>query len=236
MYPAVAPYIRISIWDVAPNILGAYDRKLYEYANERLVRRNIAVETGAHIERVEQGAFWTKEKGKVECGMLVWATGNKAVNLTEALDVRKTTRGLVRILTDTHLRVYKSKAEESDEVFENVFALGDAADVEGASLPTTAEVACQKAKYLVDFFNDRAKTSAPSAKPFEYQQKRLVSYIGSHDGVIAGRGDQEGWTGRSAWLAWRSGSVMWTRSWRNRLVILLTWLLNSIFGKEIAKM
>ena len=236
MYPAVAPYIRISIWDVAPNILGAYDRKLYEYANERLVRRNIAVETGAHIERVEQGAFWTKEKGKVECGMLAWATGNKAVDLTESLDVRKTTRGLVRILTDSHLRVYKSKAENNDEVFENVFALGDAADIEGASLPTTAEVACQKAKYLVDFFNDRPKTNPPSAKPFEYQQKRLVSYIGSHDGVIAGKGDQEGWTGRSAWLAWRSGSVMWTRSWRNRLVILLTWLLNSIFGKEIAKM
>ncbi|KAL8788366.1 MAG: hypothetical protein Q9195_007324 [Heterodermia aff. obscurata] len=235
-YPAVAPYIRISIWDVAPNILGTYDRKLYEYANERLVRRNIAVETGAHIERVEQGAFWTKEKGKVECGMLVWATGNKAVDLTESLDVRKTTRGLVRILTDSHLRVYKSKAEDGDEVFENVFALGDAADVEGASLPTTAEVACQKAKYLVDFFNDQAKANPPSAKPFEYQQKRLVSYIGSHDGVIAGKGDQEGWTGRSAWLAWRSGSVMWTRSWRNRLVILLTWLLNSIFGKEIAKM
>lgn len=233
LYPEVAKYIRISIYDVAPNILAAYDQKLYQYANDQLVRRDIAVETNSHIERVEKDAFYTREKGRVGYGMLVWATGNKAVKLVEDMDVRKTGRGLVRILTDSHLRVYKSDA--TDEIYDDVFALGDAADVEGASLPTTAEVAVQKAKYLVDFFNGRGSKSSPSA-PFEYKQKQLVSYIGSHDGVIAGKGDKEGWTGRSAWLAWRSGSVMWTRSWRNRVVIVLTWLLNSIFGKEIAKM
>lgn len=233
LYPEVAGLIRISIFDVAPNILAAYDQKLYQYANDQLVRRNIAVETNSHIERVEKDFFYAREKGRVPYGMLVWATGNKAVKLVEELDVRKTQRGLVRILTDSHLRVFKSTG--SDQVYDNVFALGDAADIDGASLPTTAEVACQKAKYLVDFFNSRSSIS-PSSAPFEYKQKQLVSYIGSHDGVIAGKGDKEGWTGRSAWLAWRSGSVMWTRSWRNRAVIVLTWLLNSVFGKEIAKM
>ena len=231
LYPEVAPYIQISIYDVAPNILGAYDQKLYQYANDQLVRRNIAVETNSHIERVDRDAFYTREKGKVPFGMLVWATGNKAVPLVESLEVRKTERGLVRILNDSHLRVFKSS--KTDEIYDNVFALGDAADIDGASLPTTAEVAVQKAKYLVENFNHRF--AAPSA-PFAYKQKQLVSYIGSHDGVIAGKGEREGWTGRSAWLAWRSGSLLWTRSWRNRIVIVLTWLLNSMFGKEIAKM
>ena len=233
LYPEVAPYVRISIYDVAPNILGAYDQKLYQYANDQLVRRSIAVETSSHIERVEKNAFYTREKGRVPYGMLVWATGNKAVKLVEDLALRKTQRGLIRILTDDHLRAFRSR--DSDEIYDNVFALGDAADIDGASLPTTAEVAVQKAKYLVEFFNSRNATSPPS-KPFVYKQKQLVSYIGSHDGVIAGKGEKEGWTGRSAWLAWRSGSIMWTRSWRHRAVIVLTWLLNSIFGKEIAKM
>ena len=231
LYPEVAPYIQISIYDVAPNILAAYDQKLYQYANDQLVRRHINVETNSHIERVEKDAFYTKEKGRVPYGMLVWATGNKAVNLVGDLDVKKTAKGLVRILTDDHLRVCKSS--KTVEVYDNVFALGDAADIDGASLPTTAEVACQKAKYLVEVFNHRSKASTGA---FKYQQKQLVSYIGARDGVIAGRDEKEGWTGRSAWLAWRSGSVMWTRSWRNRVVILLTWLINSIFGKEIAKM
>ncbi|KAL8858863.1 MAG: hypothetical protein Q9178_004541 [Gyalolechia marmorata] len=236
LYPEVASYLHISIYDVAPHILGAYDQKLHEYANEALLRRHIAIETNSRIEKVDKDALYIKGKGRVPYGMLMWVTGNKAVPLVMNLDVRKTEKGLVRILTDTHLRVFKSR--DSDEIHDGVFALGDAADIEGESLPTTAEVAVQKAKYLVHFFNSRGSPSmsVPASIPFTYMEKQLVSYIGSRDGIIAGRGDREGWTGRSAWLAWRSGSVMWTRSWRNRVAILLTWVLNWIFGKEIAKM
>ncbi|KAL8705151.1 MAG: hypothetical protein Q9201_001718 [Fulgogasparrea decipioides] len=233
LYPEVAEYLRISIFDVAPYILGAYDQKLHEYANEALLRRNIAIETNSRIEKVDKHALYIKDKGRVPYGMLLWVTGNKATPLVMDLDVRKTEKGLVRILTDSHLRVFKSKG--SDEVYDDIFALGDAADVQGASLPTTAEVAVQKAKYLVNFFNSR-HSAHPISMPFTYRETQLVSYIGSHDGIIAGKGDREGWTGRSAWLAWRSGSVIWTRSWRNRVVILLTWLVNALFGKEIAKM
>ncbi|KAI4130888.1 MAG: hypothetical protein LQ338_001485 [Usnochroma carphineum] len=233
LYPEVARYLSISIYDVAPNILGSYDQKLYEYANAELLRRGIGIETNTHIEKVDKYTLYIKEKGRVPYGMLLWSTGNKAVPLVTSLDVRKTEKGVVRILTDDHLRVFKSR--KSDEIYDNVYALGDAADIEGNSLPTTAEVAVQKAKYLVNFFNSRG-TAKPSSVPFTYTEKQLVSYIGSHDGVIAGRGDKDGWTGRSAWLAWRSGSVMWTRSWRNRIAILLTWILNAIFGTEIAKM
>ena len=237
LYPDVAPYLHISIYDVAPNILGAYDRKLHEYANERLVRRHVAVETNTRIEMVDKDALWVKGKGRVPYGMLMWVTGNKATELVMGMrGVRRSEQGLVRILTDSHLRVFKER--DSEDVWDGVFALGDAADIDGQSLPTTAEVAVQKAKYLVQLFNSGSKGTfnVPTSMPFTYTEKQLVSYIGSKDGIIAGRGDREGWTGRSAWLAWRSGSVMWTRSWRNRIVILLTWVLNWVFGKEIAKM
>ncbi|KAL8756167.1 MAG: hypothetical protein Q9199_003119 [Rusavskia elegans] len=237
LYPDVAPYLHISIYDVAPHILGSYERKLHEYANEKLVRRHVAVETNTMIEKVDRDALFVRGKGRVPYGMLMWVTGNKATALVTGMqDVRKSEKGLVRVLTDTHLRVFKSNTE--DGVWDDVFALGDAADIDGNSLPTTAEVAVQKAKYLVRFFNSRSEMSldGPAEMPFTYAEKQLVSYIGSRDGIIAGRGDREGWTGRSAWLAWRSGSVMWTRSWRNRIVILLTWMLNWVFGKEIAKM
>jgi NADH:ubiquinone reductase (non-electrogenic) len=226
--------VRISIFDVAPNILGGYEKRLYEYANQRLVRREVAVKTGSHIERVERGSIWTKEKGRVGCGMCVWATGNRSVELVEKLEVRLPEKGLKRILTDGWLRVYRGK--DSDEVYEGVYALGDAAEIDGGSLPTTAEVACQKARYLVDQFNAAGTArEGMHQKPFEYKQKALVSYIGGHDGVIAGLENRAGWTGKSAWLAWRHGSLMWTRNWRSRIMILFTWVLNAVLGKEIAK-
>ena len=237
LYPRIADNIRISIYDVAPNILSSYDKKLYEYANGQLVRRNVHVATSSQIAKVDASAMYLSQREsetpeRVPYGMLIWATGNKNTALVDELagSLRTSEKGLKRILTDHHLRVYQGQ----DEIYDSVYALGDAADIDGASLPTTAEVAVQKAKYLVGNLNNA--NSPASGKPFGYRQKALVSYIGQHDGVIAGKEGREGWTGRSAWLAWRSGSVMWTRSWRNRAAILITWGLNAIFGKELAKM
>lgn len=231
LYPDVAPYLTIAVHDVAPNILSSYDQKLYEYANNQLVRRNIKVETNSHIEKVEKDCFYTKELGRVGCGMLVWATGNKNVPLLEKLDVRTTQKGLKRILTDSRLRVFRTE----DEVFDNVYGLGDAADIVDATLPTTAEVAVQKAKYIVSVLN-AASSDAGNHSAFKYADKRLVTYIGGQDGIIAGSGDHEGWTGKQAWLSWRGSNVSWNRSIRSRIVIVLTWMLNSMFGKEVAKM
>lgn len=122
----------------------------------------------------------------------------------------------------------------ADALHEGVFALGDAADIDGASLPTTAEVAVQKARYLVNTLN-AGYAGAISYEPFKYEQKQLVSYIGGRDGVIAGKEGEDGWTGKSAWLAWRGFNTTWTRNWRSRAIIAVTWMLNLIFGKEIAK-
>ncbi|KAL8853004.1 MAG: hypothetical protein Q9221_002152 [Calogaya cf. arnoldii] len=80
LYPDVAPYLHISIYDVAPYILGNYERKLHEYANERLVRRHVAVETGTRIEKVDEGAIYVKGKGRVPYGMLMWVTGIRLRN------------------------------------------------------------------------------------------------------------------------------------------------------------
>ena len=72
IYPEVAPFLRISIYDVAPIILSSYEKQLHEYANNSLLKRNIAVKTSTHIEKVDADAFYTKEEGRTPYGMLVW--------------------------------------------------------------------------------------------------------------------------------------------------------------------
>lgn len=235
LYPDVVKYMSISIYDVAPHILGAYDKKLHDYATNQLLQRKIDVAPNTMIESVDKEHLHIKGHNPVGYGMLIWATGNKNVPLLEKLAVELPEKGLKRVLTDHKLRVFRH-GTDFNQVHDGVFALGDAADIKGASLPTTAEAACQKARYLVQNFNQMKAGGDAFKEPFVYTQKRLVSYIGQRDGVIAGKGhDDEGWTGRGAWLAWRSGSIMWHPSWRSRFIILLTWLLNAIFGKEIAK-
>ncbi|KAI9807006.1 MAG: hypothetical protein M1833_002664 [Piccolia ochrophora] len=221
LYPHLKDKITIALHDVAPHILPSFEAKLSEYAMSSFVHRRVDIKCQSHIEKVEADCLYTKEDGRIPYGMMVWATGNKQVPLVDRLSVMKST-GLPRIITESHLRVLRPDGS----VIEDAFALGDAADIEGATLPTTAEVACQKADYLTKVLNYGNK------EPFAYKQKALVAYLGHHDGVVGGRED---WSGHAAWIAWRSKNLLWTRSWRRKLMIILNWLLNKIGGKEVAR-
>ena len=193
---------------------------------QSLERKKVEIKTSSHIEKVEQDAIYTKEDGRLPYGMLLWATGNKASTLVEQLDVKKPEKGMPRILTDKYLRVLRPDGTAR----EDAYGLGDAADIEGHTLPTLAEVALQKGEYLTAELNKEADHGHRT--PFEYKQRSNLAYLGRHDGVVGGRTD---WTGQSAWLAWRSGSLGWARSWRRKLMISISWVFVWLNGRDIAR-
>ncbi|WYZ43089.1 hypothetical protein EsH8_VI_000788 [Colletotrichum jinshuiense] len=223
LFPHLDGKLNIIIHDVAPKILSTFDARLSEYATTSLEGKYVKIMTGSHIQKVEADAIFTKEDGRLPYGLLIWATGNKASPLIEKLPVKKSKNGLPRILTDKFLRVLRLDGSSMEEVF----ALGDAADIEGESLPTLAEVALQKGEYLTNALNSDGRVS-----PFNYKQRALLAYLGRRDGIIGGRKE---WTGMSAWLAWRSGSLGWTRSWRRKMMISISWLFVWLGGRDIAR-
>jgi NADH:ubiquinone reductase (non-electrogenic) len=224
LYPHLDGKLTITIHDVAPTILSTFDQSLGDYALKSLHQKKVQIKTSSHIEKVEQDAIYTKEEGRMAYGMLIWATGNGVNPLLDNLDVKKAEKGLPRILTDKYLRVLRPDGS----AMEDAYALGDAADIDGHSLPTLAEVALQKGEYLSRELNNGDQPS----KPFEYKQRALMAYLGQHDGIVGGRSE---WTGESAWLAWRSGSLGWTRSWRRKIMISLSWVFVWIGGRDIAR-
>lgn len=221
LYPNLKDKFSIAIHDVATQILSVFDKKLVEHAESNFKRSSVEIKTGSHITKVEPGVMTTKEDGPIRFGMLIWATGNKEVPLTETLKVSKGGRPL-RILTNEYLH----PMDPNGNAIKNAFAIGDAADVKGGELPTTAEVATQKASYVAKVLNSEHE------KPFAYSPRALIAYTGHQDGVVAGRSD---WTGQGAWLAWRSKNLSWSRSWRNKVLITMNWSLDYLFGKEIAR-
>jgi NADH:ubiquinone reductase (non-electrogenic) len=221
LYPHLKVYVSIAIHDVANQVLSGFDTKLQDYAMGSFTKRNVKVLTGSHIERVEKGCLFTKEKGRIDAGLVIWATGNKSTALVDSLNVKKTPRN-PRILTDDFLRVYTPDSE----LLDGVFAIGDAADVEHERLPTTAEVACQKAKYLAQALN-----SGEEKKPFKYKQTAIVAYLGHNDGVVSGKKD---YSGPQAWIGWRSKIFLWTRTWRQKVLIVMGWVLDLVTGRSIA--
>jgi NADH:ubiquinone reductase (non-electrogenic) len=226
LYPHLDGMVTITIHDVADSLLSTFDTALSEYAYNSLREKQVKIMTGSHIERVEADAIFTKEDGRLPYGMLIWATGNKVNPMVESLDVKKLEQGLPRILTDDKLQILRPDGCPIPDAF----ALGDAADIEGKSLPMLAEVALQKGEYLANIFNNfSTSTQTPQ---FDYKSTATIAYLGSHDGIVGGN---QNWTGAKAWLAWRSGSIMWTRSWRRRIMIAINWVFIWIDGRDIAR-
>jgi len=159
--------------------------------------------------------------------------GNDSVPFVGGPDVKKIGHRLGRILTDSKLRV--KKAGNAAEVYLDVFALGDAADIEGHSLPTTAEVAVRNAKYLVQRLNKGPKGPETQLKPFSYTDRILVFYIRGRDWITQESSVNEPWSGQQAWLSWRIGSFTWTRTWRNWVGIIIAVIMNALFGKDIMR-
>ena len=219
--------VTITIHDVASSVLSTFDENLSEYAMQSMKAKKVEVKTSNHIERVEQDAIYTKEDGRLTYGLLLWATGNSANPLLEKLDLKKTEKGCPRILTNKHLQALRPDGTPHP----NVYAIGDASDIESLSLPMLAEVALQKGEWLTW----RLNTYPVDAEfpPFEYKQRAILAYLGQRDGIIGGRNE---WKGNSAWLAWRSGSLGWTRSWRRKVAILAQWSLIWWNGRDIARL
>ena len=225
LYPHLDGKVQITIHDIASSLLSTFDSSLSEYAMQSMQKKNVEMKTSSHIEKVEADALYTKEDGRLPYGLLLWATGNKVNPLVESLDIKTPEKGMPRILTDHHLRVLRPDGTARDDAF----GLGDAADIDGESLPMLAEVALQKGEYLTRELN---KTDSQAPTPFKYKQRASLAYLGARDGVIGGKTE---WTGQSAWLAWRSGSLGWTRSWRRKFMIALHWCLIWVNGRDIAR-
>ncbi|KAK0108492.1 hypothetical protein ONS95_003296 [Cadophora gregata] len=232
IYPQCRDLVKISVYDIADRMLGMFGEKLSEYAMEKFRKRNVRICMGRHIEGFEDGVMTVKEDGEVGFGVAAWAAGNKVCSLVEAMEgVKKDDGG--KMLTDEWLRVKNEKGE----ILDGVWALGDAAAIDGNELPPTAEVAVQKARWLAKHLisqgaMDEEKKTNSQGKTFQYKQKALVAYIGRKDGVVDGGGK---WTGKSAWLAWRGGNLQWTQSWRRKCMIMIYWVLNKWDGREVAR-
>ncbi|KAF6760448.1 nad(p)h dehydrogenase b1 [Ephemerocybe angulata] len=228
---------KITMYDVAPNILGMFDANLRKYTEKTLSREGIKILTSHHVDKVEPGKLHVREQGEVPFGMLVWSTGLAPNPLVQSLTDTKKDPKTSSIITNDHLNLIMSNGEPNPDVW----TIGDAARIDTAPLPATAQVASQKAKYLVRKLNKLANDEEHKA-PFEFHNQGSLAYIGNWKAIYDRSGGNEKddrfmskETGRVAWLLWRSAYFTMTLSWRNKILVPTYWFLNWIFGRDITR-
>jgi NADH:ubiquinone reductase (non-electrogenic) len=217
-YPDLAPAARVVLVEALPRILSSFDAALATYAQRHFQRAGIAVRTGEAVAAIEPDAVSLRSGDALACGLMVWAGGNEAVPFIKALG--EPLQG-GRLAVDAYLRLAGR---------ENVYALGDCAAAE-PPLPATAQVAQQQGKYLARHL-DRLRRGQPT-RPFRFRPRGMLAYIGG--GQALADLPQVKWSGRSAWLFWRSVYLTKLVSPANKVKVLFDWFKARLFGRDLSR-
>ncbi|KAL5610745.1 hypothetical protein FOBRF1_006862 [Fusarium oxysporum] len=150
------------------------------------------------------------------------------------------------LVVDDHLRVHvatgsaqaidsKSGHSAPNDILPEVYAIGDCAVMEREALPATAQVASQQAKYLAKALNKYGSCEAVGnkSKPFLFLNLGTIAYIGSWRAIA--QSSSEGVTGRLAWVLWRGAYITRSMSIRNKIMVLVHWIMTWLFGRDISR-
>ncbi|KAK4699577.1 hypothetical protein P7C70_g6684, partial [Phenoliferia sp. Uapishka_3] len=141
-FPTLTPLARVTVYDVAPKILAAFDSELVEYAVAQFHRQG------------------------VKFGMLVWSTGLAPNTLIKTIKDLKHDKLTASLEVNDHMNTFW----EDGRINEDVFCIGDASALTSGKLPATAQVANQEAKFVAKVLNASIKNRT-TPPPFEFKSQ-----------------------------------------------------------------
>ena len=219
-HPATAHLARVVLLEAGERLLSSYDEALSEYTREHFERERIEVRTGVPVVRVWRESVRLEDGETIDCGRVIWAGGNGPLPLTRTIAPEGSPQG--RIPVDDYLRLPGRG---------DIWALGDCAALGDPPLPATAQVAQQQGKYLARALNRRAR--GRQVKPFRFRPLGMLAYVGAGRALIQTSAGQ--WTGRGAWLLWRSIYLTKLVSFSNKVKVLFDWFKARVFGRDISR-
>lgn len=219
-YPELVPHARVVIVEALGRLLTSFDEALADYTLRHFGRAGIEVRTSAKVQAVEKERILLQGGEILPYGMVLWAGGNATVPFIQALGEPLSPRG--RLIVDSYLRL---------PAHPDVYALGDCAAVGEPPLPATAQVAQQQGRYLARAL-DRLRRGRP-AEPFRFKASGMLAYIGG--GEALADLPKVKWSGRGAWLFWRSVYLTKLVSLANKAKVLFDWIKARLFGRDLSR-
>jgi NADH:quinone reductase (non-electrogenic) len=219
-YPELAPLARVVLVEALGRLLTSFDEALADYTLRHFARGGIEVRTSAKVRAVEQERIVFEGGEPLPYGLVLWAGGNDSVPFVRTLGEPLSPRG--RLTVDSFLRL---------PAHPEVYALGDCAAFGEPPLPATAQVAQQQGKYLARSL-DRLHRGRP-VEPFRVKASGMLAYIGR--GEALADLPRVKWSGRAAWLFWRSVYLTKLVSFANKAKVLFDWFKARLFGRDLSR-
>ncbi len=202
---------RVILLDAAPRVLPAFVPELSESAKRQLEAIGVEVRLNTMVEQLDADGVTPKGGGKIFARTLIWAAGNAASPLGASLGVPLDRQGRVIVREDLSVPGHPE-----------VYVIGDQAHFAtdgGSPLPGLSPVAMQQGRHVAE--NIRIKLAGGWTERFRYFDKGTMATIGTH-AAVADAGFMR-FSGFPAWLAWLFVHVVFLVSFRNKLIVLMSW-------------
>ncbi|MEC8306299.1 MAG: FAD-dependent oxidoreductase, partial [Chlamydiota bacterium] len=177
-------------------------------AERDLHAMGVVVLKGEAVTEIVDGSLKIGER-TIPTATIIWAAGNRASPLNEALNVPLDRQGRVVVQPDLTI--------PGDEA---VSVIGDAGAVEG--VPSVAPAAIQQGKYVARRLKAKKKGKTPP--PFRYFDKGSLATIGKNRAVgYVGKITLRGWI---AWAMWAGIHLAYLATYQRRLFVMIAWVVN----------
>ena len=211
-FDAVAPRTaRVLLLEGGPTILPTYVDALRASARKALTSLGVEVRESTRVTEVGDGVVRAGEE-TVVAGTIVWAAGVQASPIGRQLGAEVDRSGRVLVAADLSVPSHRE-----------IFVVGDLmalAGAEGAPVPGVAQAAMQSGRRAAT--NLLARLQGRPTSPFIYRDLGNMATIGRARAVA-----DLGWvrlTGYPAWLAWLFLHLVFLVGFKNRIVVLVQWL------------
>ena len=211
-FDAVAPETsRVLLLEGGPSILPTYVPRLREAARAALRDLGVDLRESTRVTEVSARAVQAGDE-RIVAETIVWAAGVQASPVGRWLGGEGDRLGRVRVAPDL-----------SVPAFPEIFVAGDLMGLDGADgqpVPGVAQAAMQSGRRAAK--NALARLRQEPTTPFHYTDPGAMATIGRAKAVA-----DLGWiklSGYPAWLAWLFLHLVFLIGFKNRMVVLVQWL------------
>ena len=206
--------VRVILVDGGTEPLATFGGDLSARASTELEKMGVELRMGRRVVGVDAFGVDTEtaegEKGRYECGTVIWAAGVQASPLAGALaqatGAETDRAGRIAVLPDLTLPGHPE-----------VFAVGDMAALD--DLPGLCEVAMQGGLHAANTIKRRLKGG--DSRPFKYRDLGTAAAIGRFKSIVSVRGLRL--SGFPGWIVWMFVHLAFLNGFGNRFTALWRW-------------
>lgn len=214
---------QINLIQSGERILPAMSEQASRKAEQFLERLGVNVWKNIRVTDYDGNKVTTNTETSFESATLVWAAGVQAVSI-KGLDAKEL------LCRGNRLKVNEFHQLEG---FQNIFAIGDVAQMETETFPhghpMMAQPAIQQGRNLGD--NLVRLIDGKPMKPFVYKDKGSMATVGRNKAVVDL--PKFRFQGVFAWFVWMFVHLYFLIGFRNRVVVFINWVYNYIrFDRE----